>query len=506
MIHKLRRWSMVVMLGVLAGVASATGTIRIAQTLSHNSLNPGEASGLSDSSVIRTMYEGLVGFTDGVLVPELATSWQANDDATAITFELRQGVKFQDGTPFNAQAVKDYYDWVLDPNSKAARGRSTLSGISNIEVLGEYTVRLDLSEPNGAFIFVLGTSNARIASPTSITTYGDTVGKHPVGTGPFTFVSWTEGQSIVVKKNPDYWGDPAKVDQLEFVMVNNAATRVAMLQSGEVQFIEDLPPQLVDTVKADPKLEVVPTKTNFLRILQLNTTKEPFTDVRVRQAMNYAIDKEQLVNVVFKGYATVMTAPIAETVFGYSEQPAYTYDPERAKQMLADAGYPDGFSFKVLTFTGDEYRTAGQVLQQMFSQVGIKMTLDQQERGALVDQIFKPIDENPTEAALVGATASTSDADLALTFSFAKQSFPPAANNWSFYTDDRVEQLLKAGRSTGDQAARQKDYAEADSIIWQAAPWVFLYSPDAIAGRAANVTGVAFAPDKTVDARRAAYK
>ncbi len=506
MSQTLRRWSMVVLLGIFAGAAAAAGTVRIAQTLSHNSLNPGEASGLSDATVIRTMYEGLVGFTDGVLVPELATSWQANDDATSFTFELRQGVRFQDGTPFDAQAVKDYYDWVLNPDSKAARGRSTIGAITNIEVLGQYSVRIDLSEPNGAFVYVLGTSNARIASPASIETYGDTVGKHPVGTGPFSFVSWTEGQSIVVEKNPDYWGDPAMVDRIEFLIVNNAATRVAMLQSGEAQFIEDLPPQLIDAVKADPKLEVVPTKTNFLRILELNTTKEPFTDVRVRQAMNYAIDKQQLVKVVFNGYATVMTSPIPATAFGHAEQPAYEYDPERARQMLADAGYPDGFSFKVLTFTGDEYRTAGQVLQQMFAQVGIDMTLDQQERGALVDQIFKPIDENPTEAALVGASASTGDADLALTFSFAKQSFPPAANNWSFYTDDRVEQLLQDGRRTGDPAARAKAYAEAEGIIWQAAPWVFLYSPDAIGGRAAGLTGVAFAPDKTVDARRAAFE
>ncbi len=495
------------LLGLSASVAGAQSTIRIAQTLSHNSLNPGEASGLSDATVVRTMYEGLVGFDpDGKLVPELATSWTAGDDATSFTFELRQGVTFHDGTAFDAQAVKDYYDWVLNPDSKAARGRSTLSAIQNIEVLGQYEVRIDLDAPNGAFIYVLATSNARIASPASIDEYGADVGKHPVGTGPFRFVSWSEGENIVVEKNPDYWGEPAKVDRLEFLIVNNAATRVAMLQSGEAQFIEDLPPQLIDSVKSAPNLEVVPTKTNFLRILELNTTKKPFDDVRVRQAMNYAIDKDQLVKVVFNGYATVMTAPIPATAFGYAEQPAYSYDPEKAKQLLADAGYADGFSFTVLTFTGDEYRTAGQVLQQMFSQVGLKMTLDQKERGALVDQIFKPVDENPTEAALVGASASTGDADLALTFSFAKQSFPPAANDWSFYTDDRVETLLQQGRATGDPQARSTAYAEAESIIWQAAPWVFLYSPDAIGGRSADVTGVQYAPDKTVDARYAALK
>ncbi|MFA5568470.1 MAG: ABC transporter substrate-binding protein [Trueperaceae bacterium] len=487
----------------LGGSALAADTVRIATSLAPNSLQPAEATGLPDAAVIRTMFEGLVGFLDGKLVTELAESWSANDDATAYTFKLHEGVKFHDGTPFDANAVKAYYEWVLDPNSRGARGRSQLKDISNIEVLGDYDVRIDLSRPNGAFIYLLAISNARIASPASLEKYGDDISRHPVGTGPFKFVSWSEGQSVVVERNADYWGEPAKVDGLEFVVVNNAATRVAMLQSGEVLFVEALPPQLVPVIEAAPGLDVVSTKTNFLRILELNTTKAPFTDVRVRQALNYAIDKQQLVNVAVAGLATVMTAPIPATTFGYAEQPPYTYDPEKARSLLAEAGYPNGFDMKVLTFTGDEYRTVGQVLQQMFAAVGVKMTLDQQERGALVDQIFKPMGENPTQAALVGASASTGDADLAITTSFLEQSFPPAANNWSFYENDQVEKLVADARATGDQATRKQLYAEALGIIWQDAPWVFLYSPDSVAGRSSSLTGVAYAPDNTVDARRA---
>src|SRR5690606_6874481 len=154
----------------LSGAALAQndgGTVRIATALAQNSLAPGEATGLPDATVIRTMFEGLVGFTDGELVNELATSWEANDDATAYTFELRQGVTFHDRTPFNAQAVKDYYDWVMDENSIAARARGQLNAIAGVEVVDEYTVRIDLDAPNGAFIFLLATSNARIASPAS---------------------------------------------------------------------------------------------------------------------------------------------------------------------------------------------------------------------------------------------------------------------------------------------------------------------------------------------------
>ena len=508
MMVRLRRLTCVALcsLALASGVALAQDTVRIAQSLAQNILSPAEATGLPDATVIRTMFEGLVGFTDGVLVPELASDWSANDDATAFTFTLRSGVTFHDGTPFDAQAVKDYYEWVMDPNSRGARGRSLLSSMQRVEVLAPDQVRIHLSQPNGAFIYLLATSNARIVSPAAIAAFGEELSKNPVGTGPFRFVSWDEGQRIVVERNPDYWGAPAQVERLEFLVVTNAATRVAMLQSGEVHFIESLPPQLAPTVAGTPGLEVLSTPANFLRILQFNTTKEPFGDVRVRQALNHAIDKDVLVEVVFGGNATVMTSPIPATAFGHAEQPAYAYDPERARALLADAGYANGFEVKVLTFTGDEYRTAGQVLQQMFAEVGVRLVLDQQERGALVEQIFKPVDENPTQAALVGASASTGDADLALTVSFARASFPPAANNWSFYQNDRVEELILAGRQTGDPAERAAIYAEAQAIIWQDAPWVFLYSPNTIAGRSLAVVGVENAPDNTIDARRAAFR
>ena len=485
-------------------ISLAQETVRIAQSLAHNSLNPAEATGLADASVIRTMFEGLVGFDENFeLVPELATSWEVNEDATVFTFELREGVTFHDGTPFDAEAVKAYYDWVLDPESVGARGRSTLQGIESIEVLGPYEVRFTLSEPNAAMLFNLALSNARIASPASIQEYGGEVGRHPVGTGPYELVEWQEGERVVVEPFEAYWGDPTQADSIEFLVVTNAATRVAQLQSGEVQFVEDLPPQLVEPIEAAPDLEVATTESTFARIFPMNTTMEPFNDVRVRQALNYAVDKEQLVNVVLRGYGTVMTSPIPETVFGHAAQEPYAYDPERARALLEEAGYGDGFSFEVLTFTGDEYRAAGQVLQQYFADVGVDMQLNPSERGALVDQIFQPVETNPTEAALVGASTSTGDADRALTVSFSRDSWPPASNNWSFYDDEEVQSLIAQGRATGDLAERAELYARAQEIIWNDAPWVFLYSPDNIAGKAADLTGVLFLPDQTIDARRA---
>ncbi len=491
--------------GAALPLVYAQGTVRIAQSLAQTSLNPAESSGLADATVIRTMFEGLVGFDETLeVVPELATSWEVGDDATTYTFQLREGVSFHDGTPFNAEAAKAYFDWALEPEGIGSRGRSALAGVESVEVLSPNELRFTLAAPNSAFLFNLALSNSRIASPTSLDEYGNDVGRNPVGTGPFRFVEWQDGVRVVVEAFEDYWGEPAQVDGLEFLIVTNAATRVAQLQSGEVQFIEALPSQLIEPLEAAPNLEILVQESTFARTFQMNTSRPPFDDVRVRQALNYAVDKEQLINVVFRGYGTVMTSPIPETVFGYAPQDPYEYDPERARQLLAEAGYGDDLSFDVLTFTGDEYSAAGQVLQQFFSAIGVEMRLDPAERGALNDQIFLPVEENPTQAALVGASTATGDADRALTVSFSRQSWPPDSNNWSFYENAEVESLIQEGRTTVDQDERAAIYARAQEIIWDDAPWVFLYSPNTIAGQVSGLEGVYYMPDQTVDARRAA--
>lgn len=491
---------------LLAGMAFGQ-TVRIAQSLSHNTLNPAATTGLADASVERVIFEGLVGLNkDLKIVPELATSWTVSPDATVFTFKLRQGVTFQDGTPFNADAVKTYFDWATNKDNKhAARAQSLYANVKSIQVLGPYEIRFTLSAPDATFLSNIALYNGRIMSPASIQKYGADVGRHPVGTGPFKFVSWQEGQKITVEANPDYWGPKPKVQRIEFLEVPNAATRVAMLQSGEADFIEALPAQLVASVNQSPNLEAVVSKSTYARIFPLNVHFKPFSDVRVRQALNYAVNKQELVKVAVQGYGTVMDSPVPSTVRGYAPQPPYTYNPEKAKQLLAEAGYPHGFTFTVLTFNSTEFKTAGQVIQTMLAKVGVKAVLQPTERGALISEIFKPLSETKLEGSLVGASTPNGDADRTLTQSFATSSFPPAFNNWSFYSNPEVDKLIKEGRSTGDQAQRNKIYAQAQAIIWKAAPWIFLYSPDNIAGKTKKLTGVYYMPGQTIDARDAAF-
>jgi glutathione transport system substrate-binding protein len=479
--------------------------VYVAQQLAHSSLNPAEATGLADASVIRTMFEGLVGFDrDFELVPELAESWTIAPDATWMEFQIREGVTFHDGTDVDAQAIADYYAWVLDEdNPEPARGRSLLSDVETIEVLGPYELRIELAQPNGAMIFNLALSNARIASPASVTAEGADVTREPVGTGPYRFQEWLDGQKVVVEANPDYWGEPAGADEIHFLATTNASTRAAQLRSGEAHFIEAVPQPLVEQIDAADGLSVVLSGSTFARVFELNTQAAPFDDVRVRQAMNLAIDKDVVVQVAYGGNATVMNAPIPRSVFGHAAQGPYPYDPERARELLAEAGHEDGFAFDVLTFTGEPYATIGQVMQQMFADVGLTMNLRPTERGALVDAIFQPIESTELEASLVGASTPTGDADRALTVSFYSESWPPNSNNWSFYANDRVDELIEAGRGTGDLDERAELYAEAQEIIWNDAPWVFLVSPDNVAGKADELSGVFYMPDRSIDARGA---
>ncbi|UCH25671.1 MAG: glutathione ABC transporter substrate-binding protein [Trueperaceae bacterium] len=500
-------WIFSVLCLPLFSVTFAQETVVIAQQLEHGSLNPADNRGLSDNTVGRVLFEGLVGFDRELnLVPELATAWEINDEATEITFTLRQGVVFHDGTPFTAEEVKAYFDWARDPdNSLGGRARSIFEDVVDVEILDADTVRFSLSKPNGAMIFNFATANGRIISSHSIETYGEDIGRNPVGTGPFQFQEWIDGQMITVTAFADYWGEPAKVEAIEFRVVPNDATRIALLQSGEAHFIEMVPPALVGALEAAPNIVVEATESVFARILPVNTQIAPFDDVRVRRALNHAIDREQLVQVALQGFGTALTSPVLEPVFGYSPQTPYEYDLEKAQQLLAEAGVPDGFSASVLTFNSTEFTTVGQVLQQMLSKVGVSLELQPTERGALVDRIFKPFEETDLEMSLVGASTPTGDADRALKQSFASSSWPPAFNNWSFYSNPKVDELIEAGATTGDQAERSRLYAEAQEIIWNDAPWIFLYSPNNIAGKSSNLEGVFYMPPRYLDARAADF-
>ncbi len=497
--------ALVVLMSVGA-VFAAGSTVSIAMSGDAITLNPGDTNGNLDFTIERSIYDGLVGFDKaGKLVPELATSWTANSAATEFTFDLRKGVKFQDGTPFNAEAVKTYFDWVKDPANKFKRA-SLYNNIKSIDVVSDYQVKFTLDKAFGAMLFNFAHPAGRIVSPAAIAKYGKDVAKHPVGTGAYAFVSWTPGQKIVLKANPDYWGGAPKAAEEDFLFVPNAATRVAMLQSGEAQFIEDLPPELVKSMQGNSNIKVTAAPSIYVRYMTMNTQRKPFNDQRVRQALNYAVDKQAVLNVIAKGYGTELTAPIAKSVIGYAAQKPYPYDPAKAKQLLAEAGYPNGFTFTMDSLNSTSYQQLDQVLQQMFAKVGVTAKINPMEGGTFSNTAFQPLDKTTLQAVVLGWSPSTGDADWGLRPLFYKGSWPPALFNLAFYDNPDVNKLLEDGLTTANQQIRNQAYAAAEKVIWDTAPWVFLYSPYNISGQSANLTGVFYMPDGTLDGRAAALQ
>ncbi len=469
-------------------------------------LDPFDTNDNLSLSVERTVYDGLVGFTpDMKLKPQLATSWEASRDARVFTFRIRRGVKFHDGTAFDAQAVKINFDRVRDPAQKLRR-YSLYEMIESITVVDESTVRFTLRKPFGAMLYNFAHPGGRIISPAALAKGGAYVARNPVGTGPFKFVSWTPGREIVVERNPEFWeaGQP-RVDRIVFKFIPEDASRVAMLLAGEAQFAFPVTGVQAQAVATTPDVSLDARWSIYSYYVALNTQRGPFRNMAVRQALNYAIDKNAIVKVVLRGYGRPLDAPMAPGVANYSpvQTGGWPYDVAKAKALLSEAGFPNGFPTVLWLGNATETQRLGETIQQMLALVGVRVDLQPMEAGTLSALRFKPLDENQSQANLAGWSPSTGDADWALRPLLAGDTWPPTLFNLAFYKNAKVDDLLADALATADEGRRAKDYAEASRIIWNEAPWIFLYNSQNLAGLRAGTTGVYALGDGTVDVREA---
>ncbi|MBV9751569.1 MAG: glutathione ABC transporter substrate-binding protein GsiB, partial [Hyphomicrobiales bacterium] len=309
-----------------AGPAVAANDLVIGVDSNMPHLDPANTNDTLSQSVERTMYQGLFGFDkDMKLIPALAEKVDADETATEFTFHLRHDVTFHDGTPFNADAVKVNLERVMDPENHLSR-RSLVSMVSHVDVVDPYTVKIVLSQPFGAFVNNMAHPGTFMISPKALAQYGKDIATHPVGTGPFKFVSFAT-DTVKTTKNEAYWksGLP-KVDGVTFKSVPENGSRFAMLQTGEAQFIAPLPAELVKAAQGIPTLNVVISPSIIVRYVALNNMKKPFADVRVREALNYAVDKEAFTKIVFSGYAAPLDAPIPPKLAFYAKQGEWPYD------------------------------------------------------------------------------------------------------------------------------------------------------------------------------------
>lgn len=465
------------------------------------SLDPHDVGDTVSIFGARSMYEALVGFDENMdVVPVLADDYEVNEDSTEFVFKLKEGVSFHDGEPFNADAVEANFNRV---NENELRANRNLQFLDSIEVIGEYEIKFTLSQPFGAMMNKF--AMIPIASPKAFQE-DDHFGLNPVGTGAFKFKEWNQGDSMIIEKYEDYWESmDTNVEEVVFRPIPENGSRVAMLQTGEADFIYPVPHNNVEEIESSENLEVEYTPSTIARYVSINTHKEPFNDARVRQAMNHAVSQDGFLQVVKNGYGEALDSTMSSQTQHYSQQEVYEEDIDRAKELLAEAGYEDGFEAEIWGNTASETNTGMQFIQQQLSRIGIDVEIRSMEEATLSDSIYSP--ETPDDATVqmwyVSWSSSSGDADGATRSLFHNQFFPPNGANTAYFDDQEVSDLIDEANITPDHDHQGEIYAQIQETVYEQAPWIFLGTDTILSGHTTDLEGVYVLPDGSISIRNA---
>ncbi|WP_107724544.1 ABC transporter substrate-binding protein [Desmospora activa] len=458
--------------------------------------------------VTENVFNGLLGFEKDSMevVPALAESWEESDDGKTWTFQLREGVKFHDGTDFNADAVVFNFErWAkqeLLPTEKDAYiyygsmfgGYEGDEGhiIESVTALDETTVQFKLKEPQGPFLANLAMSPFGLASPTAVKGDPKKFAENPVGTGPFKFESWKKGDTITVVKNEDYWEEGLpKLDKVIFQSIPDNSARLTALQSGDIDIMDGLNPDDSETVSANDQFQLYERPPMNVGYLAFNVEKEPFKDRKVRQALNHAVNKEGLIKSFYGGKAEPATNPMPPSIWGFNQDiEGYEYDLEKAKELLEEAGYKDGFEVEFHAMPAPrpympDGRKIAEYIQADFEKIGVKTKIVSPEWTTYLEET----NQGKHDMALLGWTGDNGDPDNFLYVLLDKDNARKPANNIAFYKSDKLHDILiKAQRET-DQDKRSELYQEAQEIINNDAPWVPLVYANPTLAAQSNVEG-----------------
>jgi len=485
-----------------SGMIEAGDEIVVALEAEPTSLDPFNSTDGVSTSVQKTMFEGLLRFDQNLdIAPYLAESYEYNEDATELRFVLREGITFHDGSEFNAEVVKANFDFVLDEDNGLAR-RSFFNFIEEVEVVDEFEVIIHASEPNASMASYLAHPTAGMKSLEELEKKMEdpdyNLDRNAVGTGPFQYVEWLDGQHVVVEKNDNYWDQDnmAQVESIRFTSVQEASTRVNQLRTGEVHFVDTLPTGEADSLMDEEYVNVFSGPSMNVFYIGMNMQEDKYQDENVRHAMNHAVDKDQLIAQVVDGFGRVADSPIAPPVYGYSPQEVYEYDVEGALNLMAEAGMEDGFEATLWTRNSTEFVAIAEFVAMQLEEIGIEVDVQAYESGTLFDML----DNNDGTDLWIGRwSPGTGEADWGLRPNFASDRVPPNYNNSGFYINEDVDQLLNDALENPDEEERLALYHEAQEIIYQEAPWVFLHVVDAVAAQRTEVGGIYIMQDGSVD-------
>ena len=478
----------VVAAALLSGAATAIAqtppnVLVVGQIAEPKSLDPQAVTAVNDFRILMNVYDGLVRYKSGTLEvePALATSWTISADGTEYTFKLRRGVKFHDGSDFDAADVEFNFDRMLDENHPYHHtGPFPLSfffsAIEDVEAVDASTVRFKLNAPYAPFLSNLAYPTGLIVSPESVQEHDKEFGRNPSGTGPFKFAEWESNAKVVVTRNADYWDGAPSLEAVVFRPITDGNTRVAEMLSGGLDVMVEIPPDSVAQFNGNG-FNLLEQAGPHLWFLILNAKEGPFADKRVRQAINYAIDKKTLVEQVLQGTAEVAsgpTPPAFSWAYNESLQP-YPYDPEKAKQLLQAAGHENASLTFYVTEGGSgmlDPVPMGTAIQADLAKVGVDVKIETYEWNTFLGKVNPGLEGKADMAEMAWMT---NDPDTLPYLALRTDAWPDKGGfNSGYYSNPEVDKLLEAARQSTDQAERAKLYQQMQEIVYEDAPWAFI--------------------------------
>lgn len=448
-------------------------TLNVALTSEPTTMDPTQTVDTWSSTIFANVYETLLEVDEnGEIVPKLAESYEIVDDTT-YDFKIPKGVKFHNGDEMTVDDVV----FSINRAKESAILTSVTADIDSAEALDDTTVRIHLKQASAPFLSYLTHNCMVVYSEKAVTEAGEEYYKNPVGTGPYKLDNWNMGVEINLSYFEDYHGETPDFTKINLRFIPEATSRTIELEAGSVDLITDVAATDLGRLEDTEGLGLATGVGTAIRFLGMNCAVEPLNDVRVRQAIAYAIDAEEVNQALNRGYGSIATAPVTDAIMYCSEVGKNVYDLDKAKELLAEAGYPDGFDITLSTDTRKEYNDVCVILQQQLSKAGINVTLDTTEWAVFLDKAYA----GDTQLFMLGYGCSTPDPDTVIYPCFHSAN-KGAQGGMSYLEDADVDALIDASRVELDAAKRAEIYEELQAKLAELKPWVYLYNTEVYDG------------------------
>jgi len=465
-----------------------------------DTLNPQEQTTSLMINMCELLYDTLFYQSpEDKLEPRLATKVDASKDGLTYTVHLRKDVKFSDGTPFDAKVMKLTVDRALDPKMSVPQ-RSQINMIKESKIVDDYTIELILSYPFAPFMPTLSMFILSPISPAAIQKYGQDVRQNPVGAGPYVLKEWVKGDRIVLDRNPTYYGKKPTVERLTFKIVPETATREAMLRSSQIDICYKPSPSNLAALKADANIAVDMPLDSRTIFMGLNYQKGVTKNKLVRQAFNYAVDKDAIVKKILFDTAVKMEGPCSPIMFGYHKMDKqWNYNPDKAKQLLKEANFDFNQTVAMRTPQGRYLfdKQVSEYVQACLQEIGVKVELRTYDWPTYVAGLLKPIDQSELEVFLLGWGPMVLDADLALYGMFHSVNNPPRGLGAAFYSSPEFDKAIEATRLEQDPKKRLELFKKAEEIVWDDCPWIWLHTEKFLIAYKSNLKGMVVTSKET---------